>query len=67
MSKSLKTLEPGNVIQMGTPYALLESAVANNATVETLEKLMALNERHEANQAKKAFYLKPNKKILWKK
>ena len=53
--KALKTVD-ANVIQMGTPYALLESAVANNATVETLEKLMALNERHEANQAKKAFY-----------
>lgn len=53
---ALQTVEQANAIQMGTPYALIESAVASGATVETLEKLMALNERHEANQAKKAFF-----------
>lgn len=41
---------------INTPYALMESAVANGATVETLEKLMMLQERYEANEAKKAFY-----------
>lgn len=45
-----------NVVEMNTPYALIESAVANNASVDTLERLMGLQERHEANQARKAFF-----------
>lgn len=38
-----------------TPYRLLEMAVANGAAVETMERLMALQERWEANEARKAF------------
>lgn len=37
------------------PTSLLELAVANNANIETLEKLMALQERYDAAQATKAF------------
>ena len=45
-----------NVVTIGSPYALLEAAVANGASVEALEKLMALQERHDANEARKQFY-----------
>ncbi len=35
--------------------ALIQSAVASGASVETLERLMALKERYDATEAKKAF------------
>lgn len=38
-----------------TPMELLERAVQSGATVESLEKLMGLQERYETNQARKAF------------
>lgn len=38
-----------------TPMALLDKAVASGATVETLEGLLRLQERYEANEARKAF------------
>lgn len=38
-----------------TPMELLDRAFANNAAPETLERLMALHERWEKNQARKAF------------
>lgn len=38
-----------------TPMLMLDRAVASGASVETLEKLMGLQERWEANQARKAF------------
>lgn len=38
-----------------TPMELLDRALASNANVETLDKLMALQERWEANLARKAF------------
>lgn len=38
-----------------SPYALIQSAVAGNASVDTLERLLALQERWEAGEAKKAF------------
>lgn len=38
-----------------TPMTLIERAVAGGAAVETIEKLMTLQERWEANQARKAF------------
>lgn len=37
------------------PSALLQLAITNNASMDTLERLMALQERHEANEARKAF------------
>lgn len=37
------------------PLAVIELAVRQGASPETLEKLMALQERHEANEARKAF------------
>ncbi|MEM6413168.1 MAG: ERF family protein [Pseudomonadota bacterium] len=38
-----------------TPMEMLNTALSNGAPIETLEKLMALQERWEANQARKAF------------
>ena len=38
-----------------TPAALLEIAITNGADIEKLEKLMAMQERYEANEARKAF------------
>jgi hypothetical protein len=38
-----------------TPMAMLSQAVGNGANVETLDKLMAMQERWEAHQARKAF------------
>lgn len=38
-----------------TPMDMLDRAVTSGASVETLERLMALNERYQAQQAKAAF------------
>jgi uncharacterized membrane protein len=38
-----------------TPMSMLDRAVASGAPIEVLEKLMGLQERWEANQARKAF------------
>lgn len=38
-----------------TPMSLIERAVTNGASVETLERLMTLQERREATQARKAY------------
>lgn len=38
-----------------TPLAMIDKAITSGASVETLERLMALQERYEANEAKKAF------------
>jgi len=38
-----------------TPMDMLHSAITNGAAIEVLEKLMALQERYEASQARKAF------------
>lgn len=56
MTKALQTKQDNVVATIGSPYALLEAAVANGASVEALEKLMALQERHDANEARKQFY-----------
>jgi hypothetical protein len=38
-----------------TPMAMIDKAIANGSAVEVLEKLFALQERYEANQARKDF------------
>lgn len=38
-----------------TPMEMLDRAIAGGAGIETLEKLMALQERYESNQARKAY------------
>jgi len=39
-----------------TPYRLIQNAVDKEASVDTLEKLMMLQERYESNEARKAFF-----------
>ena len=48
-------IEQTQVAQVTTPATLLELAVTNDADVDKLEKLMALQERYDAKQAKSAF------------
>lgn len=45
----------GKEIQVSTPSDMIIWAMQNGSTVEQLEKLMELKERHEANEARKAF------------
>lgn len=45
---------PANVSAI-TPMDMLDRAISSGAGIEVLEKLMALQERWEANQARKAF------------
>jgi len=47
----------GNELVTITPYSLIENAVQNAASVETIGKLMDLQERHEGNEARKAFFV----------
>jgi len=44
-----------NIVSINNPMSLIESAVNNGASVETLERLMGLQERFEANEARKSF------------
>lgn len=52
---ALSKVEPQNSSVVLTPMEMLDRALSSGATPETLEKLMALQERWEASQAKKAF------------
>lgn len=49
------TREPAPMPVAVTPMAMLQLAVEKGASVEQLERLMALQERYEANEAKKEF------------
>jgi hypothetical protein len=46
---------PETVPAVATPMAMIDRALASNASPETLERLLALQERWEASQARKAF------------
>lgn len=52
MSKQIKKIED----IVSTPDNLLSIAVKNRASIEQLEKLMALKERYDASEARKAFF-----------
>lgn len=54
-STALPANVPQNSGAVMTPMAMIDRALATGATPETLEKLLALQERWEAGQAKKAF------------
>ncbi len=49
-----------NTTQPVTPMTMLSMAVSQNADLDKLEKLMQLQERWEANEARKAFVLAMN-------
>ncbi len=52
---SVTKLEPAGTSVAITPMEMLDRAVSNGASIETLEKLMALQERWERNNARRAF------------
>jgi hypothetical protein len=49
------TVEKNEVIQVNQPTQLIQLAIAQNADVDKLEKLMEMQERWESREAKKAF------------
>lgn len=55
-AQQLKPIEPSEVpANTITPMTMLDRALANGAGIDVLERLMELQERYEANQAKKAY------------
>ena len=60
-TQELEKLDGNQVVEVQgqsteiTPLAMLDRALSSGATPETLERLMALQERWEANQARKSF------------
>lgn len=64
MTQELELIEPAAPAQApqraltgpASPDTLLALAVQQGASIEQLERLMALKERHEANEARKAFH-----------
>jgi len=57
MPSTAVQIAPQTALAPTTPAALLELAVRSGASMETLERMMALQERWEANEARKAFTL----------
>ena len=55
MEEKIQTLKPGSVSVVSNPNGLIMAAINQNADVAVLERLLALQERWEANEAKKAF------------
>jgi hypothetical protein len=59
MSTAIEPVKAGTVIRHGeapmTPMEMLDRAVAQGASVDTLSRLMDLQERWETNNARKAF------------
>lgn len=52
--QQVAVVEPESA-RVTTPMTMIESAVAKGASIETIDKLMTLHERWEANQARRAF------------
>lgn len=55
MSELLAPSKPGELTRELTPMGMIEIAISQNADIDKLTKLMELQERWEANQARKAF------------
>ncbi|MBL4940065.1 MAG: ERF family protein [Colwellia sp.] len=49
--------EPKAVVQVASAQSLIEMAITQNADIDKLEKLMALQERYDAKNAKSAYLL----------
>ena len=56
MKEALTVMEPAPLPAAATPMAMLQLAVEKGASVEQLERLMALHKDYEANEAKKAYW-----------
>lgn len=52
---NVQQLVPQQTAEIMTPMAMIDRALTSGATPETLEKLLTLQERWEATQARKAF------------
>lgn len=54
---AVQKMEPQEVAQTNliTPAAMIQQAIASGSGVEVMERLLALQERHDAFQARKAF------------
>lgn len=55
MSKELVVRQEETAIEAVTPMGILQLAISQNADIDKLTKLMELQERWEANEARKAF------------
>ena len=71
MSEAQAVIVRDQPVSAVTPMAMLQIAVEKGASVEQLERLMALQERYEANEAKKEFVaamtrFKENPKVIEK-
>lgn len=57
MSDQTKVVQTSEVLPQveATPLSMLNRAVSSGATIDVLERLMALNERWQADQARRAF------------
>ena len=53
--QAIERIAPEQTAVALTPMDMVARAVANGSSIEVVEKLMALHERWEANQARKAF------------
>ena len=61
MKKTLKQQKeqeflPEVAAKRGTPAFVISQAISSGADLDKLEKLLALQERWEANEAKKAYH-----------
>lgn len=54
-SLAIRADEAEHLPVAATPMGMIERALSTGASVETIQKLMELQERYEANQARKAF------------
>lgn len=55
INENKKNMSENTELAVNHPMEVLQRAIDSNVPTETLEKLMDLQERHEANTAKKAF------------
>lgn len=55
LAKVSKIETPQDYLPAVTPMQMIDRAISNGASVETLERLLALQERWEANEGRKAF------------
>ena len=51
----VKEIKSDALVINSAPLNLMQIAIQNNASIDVLERLMALKERFDANEAKKAY------------
>src|SRR3990167_3019604 len=53
----MKNLQTGGKISITTPAEMIKDAISGQADLQKLEKLLEIQERWEANEAKKKFHM----------